>query len=303
MSEAPARLGPDPTLISRKEVDVLYEILASVIKALKQLDVDYIVTGGSLLGAIRQHSILFCDDDIDIAIVEDGTGAYNRVSENLGHLLGSDYAYSIRPWEGGDKIRAKRMPSVFLDLFTIRQYNNQVELTDVIGIKANGSPQNVEYVSDLIRNVTSAAGGALFPLWHFNTRKAIEMWPKEVYRENELFPLATDLKFGPLTRIQGPRTPVRLLRRAFGADCFDVFYQGSSHGQKGKKTKVVPAAVRTEAVSRDGGSGSESNTSTLSPVLLEGGTWEHAEKLVLEDLHYVRESMIVRLRNEMIVGA
>ena len=32
------------------------------------------MTGGSLLGAVRQHSILFCDDDIDVTIIDrDGT--------------------------------------------------------------------------------------------------------------------------------------------------------------------------------------------------------------------------------------
>lgn len=96
------------------------------IHALDALKVDYIVTGGSLLGAIRQHSILFCDDDIDIAIIErDGSGAYATVSKNLQQLLGKKYTYSIRPWEGGDRVRPKHMSSVFLDLFTIRRYMDE----------------------------------------------------------------------------------------------------------------------------------------------------------------------------------
>ena len=67
-------MGPEPVLLCRKEVDALYETLQAVVNALIELNVDYIITGGSLLGAVRQHSILFCDDDIDMAIIDyDGT--------------------------------------------------------------------------------------------------------------------------------------------------------------------------------------------------------------------------------------
>ena len=95
-------LGPEPTLISRKEVDALYETLAAVRAALDRLAVDYILTGGSLLGAVRQHSLLFCDDDIDVTIIdtidEHGTTAYERVSQRLGTELGEDFSYTIRPY-------------------------------------------------------------------------------------------------------------------------------------------------------------------------------------------------------------
>ena len=47
------KLGPEPVLISHKEVDALYETLEAVRAALRSLGVDYIVTGGSLLGAVR----------------------------------------------------------------------------------------------------------------------------------------------------------------------------------------------------------------------------------------------------------
>ena len=56
-SPAKAGQGPSPVLLSHKEIDALYNTLEVVTKALEQLDIDYIVTGGSLLGAIRQHSI------------------------------------------------------------------------------------------------------------------------------------------------------------------------------------------------------------------------------------------------------
>ena len=42
-------MGPEPTLISRKEVDALYETLGAIVKAFDELEVAYIVTGGSTL--------------------------------------------------------------------------------------------------------------------------------------------------------------------------------------------------------------------------------------------------------------
>ena len=294
-------LGPEPTLISRKEVDVLYETFAAIRAALDRLKVDYIVTGGSLLGAVRQHSLLFCDDDIDITIIdtvdEHGTTAYERVSQRLGTELGDDYTYTIRPWEGGDKVRLKRMTSVFVDIFTLRRFESFEQLHELIGVKKNGQPQSVEYVTGIRDTIEACAvsqgeAGPLCPFWHFNTRKAVEMWPKEVYRETELFPLARDLKFGPLEGITGPRMPVLLLRRAFGRDCFEVYMQSTSHNPaKGGKAadKVAPGsaeggkAADKAAGPAEGGKaadGADGAEGALGALRLGGGTWEASAKVV-----------------------
>lgn len=283
--------GPEPVLISRKEVEALYDTLDAVTKALKQLQVQYIVTGGSLLGAIRQHSILFCDDDIDIAIIDDtqDLSVYQKVSDELQGLLGNEYRYLVKPWEGGDKVRPIRMNTVFLDLFVLRRYDNIQELKDVIGVKKNGQPQSQEYVQNIVTKIQQAAFSqcefnALFPLWHFSTRKAIEMWSKEVYRPNELFPLVNNLRFGPLTDISGPRMPVLLLRRAFGLDCFHVFYQSQSHHQDVKQ--------KINHILDCGGDSNVHNIVSdqkngLQPLVQKGGTWEGGAKMPLEDEHYL----------------
>ncbi|EJK49461.1 hypothetical protein THAOC_31664 [Thalassiosira oceanica] len=80
------KIGPEPTLLSRTQVDALYKILSAVTEGLDRLRVPYIMTGGSLLGAIRQKSILFCDDDIDLAIVEESSnsGYYELVRVEAG---------------------------------------------------------------------------------------------------------------------------------------------------------------------------------------------------------------------------
>jgi cytidyltransferase-like protein len=255
----------------------LYTTFKAVIEALDSLEnVEYIVTGGSLLGAIRQHSILFCDDDIDIAIIERQGHEYEQVSSNLGRLLGNNYTFS-RPWEAGDRVRPKNMNSVFVDIFVLRRFDRRSDLVDLLGMKQNGLPQSEEYVERILKKIEECAFAQgetcdLFPLWHFNARKAIEMWPKEVYREHELFPVSCELKLGPLIGIKGPRMPVLLLKRAFGLDCFEVYYQSTSH----KSTLPVSAS-----------SIQPSNGEELKPLVLGGGNWEGGAKLSLEDEHYL----------------
>ena len=102
--------------------------------------------------------------------------------------LGEDFSYTIRPWEGGDKVRLKRMDSVFVDIFTLRRYESFEQLHELIGVKKNGQPQSDEYVAGIRSTIETSAFSQgevapLCPFWHFNTRKAVEMWPKEVYRE------------------------------------------------------------------------------------------------------------------------
>lgn len=274
-SGAVPKAGPAPTLISRKEVDMLYETVEAVISGLDQLGVDYILTGGSMLGCIRQHSILFCDDDIDLAIIEKSCGdeTYKFVRENLQGVLGTEFQYKVGDF--CDRVRKKHCP-VFLDLFTLRRYNNMKELRDLISVKKNGKPQPENYVQNILDKMYSCAfnqgeNSSLFPLWQFSTRKAIELWPKEVYREHELFPLS-ELKFGPLEKVKGPRQPVRLLKRAFGKDCFEVYYQSCSHKLASKQTNKR---------------NTNGENQPLEPIVLGGGTWESKERLQLKDEHYL----------------
>ena len=309
-------LGPEPTLISRKEVDVLYETLAAIRAALDRLGVDYIVTGGSLLGAVRQHSLLFCDDDVDVTIIdtvdEHGATAYERVSQRLGMELGDEFTYTVRPWEGGDKVRLKRMSSVFVDIFTLRRFESFEQLRELIGVKKNGQPQSEEYVAGILSSIEACAvsqgeTAPLCPFWHFSTRKAVEMWPKEVYREGELFPLSRDLRFGPLVGISGPRMPVTLLRRAFGCDCFTVYMQSCSHtpashtpaSHTPASHTLKPGKAKAEAAEEaDTAAGPEGlqQLATLAALTLGGGTWETADKLPLSEAQYLPLQPIERAK-------
>lgn len=312
------KVGPKPTLLSRRQIDALYDLLSAVTDGLNRLDIPYILTGGSLLGAIRQHSILFCDDDIDLAILEtNGDSMYKRATSQLPSLLGTNFQYTVRPWEGGDKVRIKSCSNVFLDIFVIRRYDDIGELLDVIGVKKNGEKQSDDYVRGIVdiickslhsqgeadsTNTTQQQENKVVlqlpcPIYHFNTRKAVELWPKEVYRECELFPIIHSLKMGPITELSGPRMPVLLLKRAFGGDCFEVYYQSMSHGGNGKATDNNDNNISSEQRLKDDAENSQPESNpALPPLVGAGGQWIQSVKAPLSQEHYLPMQPVSRTK-------
>jgi hypothetical protein len=65
--------------------------------------------------------------------------ARRQVKDNLAAALGKEFRYSVRPWEGGDKVRKVSLSSVFVDIFTLTRYASREDLTRVIGVKKNGA--------------------------------------------------------------------------------------------------------------------------------------------------------------------
>jgi cytidyltransferase-like protein len=291
-------LGPEPLLLKRTQVDGLYHLLQAVVSALDQCFVStpaaisqdrpcdthklsYIITGGSLLGAVRQHSILFTDDDVDIAIVECTGYCLQSVRDHLPVLLGPEYRYTVNAWEGSDRIRWNQCSNVFVDVFCIREYRTVDDLHSVLSVKKNGQTQTNEYVNSVMASISTAANftgsSSLFPCWHFDRRKAIELWPREVYRQLELFPVQRNYQMGPVIKMSGPHLPVTLLQRAFGADCFTHYYQSTGHDQK---CNVATETVSTSNID-------DCSNGTLRPHLRIGGTWEGTAAHPLLPEHYI----------------
>ena len=206
-------------LLNQHEVDVLYELLESASAALEKLGVPYVLIAGSLLGAVRSSSILFNDDDVDIAIIApESTEVLSRVYAELPGLLkaqGVDFKLRATPF--CDRLRSPRLSHVWVDLFTLRRYDALSDVVAMVSSKDNGQPQS----SDYIRAITEPLQAAQFPIFHYDSRKGMELWPKEFFSSDDLHPQQR-LEFGHMS-LPAPAKATEYLFRAFGPDCLHVF--------------------------------------------------------------------------------
>ena len=148
---------------------------------------------------------------------------YLSVRSELGTLLHSRGVGSLvtRPWPGSDHVRPARCTHMWLDLFVLRRFESREDLAALLRVKANGQPQPAGYCEAILARIDGAA--PRFPLWHYDSRKAIELWPREFFADHELLPLRRDLPFGPLAAPCVPARPVGHLLRAYGADVFTTY--------------------------------------------------------------------------------
>lgn len=117
MARAPPR-GPATVLLKDKEVDAIYELVGWVRDAFASARVPFVLTGGSALGALRSESILFCDDDVDLAIV--GRGHVDAARAALRAVDGATHApaggRSGLPW---DRVRHEKASRAWVDVFLL----------------------------------------------------------------------------------------------------------------------------------------------------------------------------------------
>lgn len=152
-------------------------------------------------------------------------------------------------------MRPHARPYLTLDIFALRKYANLGEVRETVRWKDNGNEQSNEYVERIMEKLENAR----FPLYHYDNRKSIELWPSEYFEIGELRPLKR-CDFGHLC-LSRPARPLRCLERrrggarsetnrksakahdeltpsghcSYGSDCFKEWKYADSHVSHSKE--------------------------------------------------------------------
>lgn len=258
MESSPTRNEPELLiLLTRSEVNALYELLELIVFVLDELKIEYIVVGRSLLGAVRSESILFNDDDVEIAVIDDGY-SYDQLKVAFPDALSreaqrrSDGRMRIlyEPQDACDRIKSSEEPRVWLDLFVLRKYDTRDALTRMVK-ETKIEEQSAEACFKVIESLPDAE----FPLFHYGNCHAMALWPRGYFTQSELWPL-NPMPFGPLT-VFGPSDSVGPLKRCFGPDCFTRFMAApgstseSPHGIWEGLQRVALCDIQRHSVEHD----------------------------------------------------
>lgn len=134
-------LKQNNNFLSQTELNEMYQLMFDVHHFLKKFNIKYVSVGGTLIGLIRNKSILPWDDDLDIAVDENDM----KKIYNLEPIL-NQYGYSIienAPTITGIKIYKTNNPRIknlgwdhisgdfeyswpFIDVFTFKINNDKV---------------------------------------------------------------------------------------------------------------------------------------------------------------------------------
>ncbi|KAH8093558.1 hypothetical protein JL720_4696 [Aureococcus anophagefferens] len=186
--------GPATLCIKAKEIDALYDALGKIQRAFAAAAIPWTLTGGSALGAVRSASILFCDDDVDLAVL--GREHFER-------------ARAARDPRAAARARGRPQRPVLGPRRGRRQRRRS-------GAALPADAWPLWHFGEI-----EARGAGL----------AIQKWPGEFVTRPELPFRGGGHAFGPLADVPLPPRPLTYLVRAFGDDCLAVYYVDREHEQ------------------------------------------------------------------------
>jgi hypothetical protein len=178
-------------LANPESIRLLYHMMNDVHRLFVHFKLPYWIDGGSILGAIRNKGIIPWDDDLDIGILKKDEKRFLRLRSVLGRA-----GYSITPVWFGYKIFYSDRP--FIDGF-----DYSFPFMDV-------------FIFDLIDGEYKLAQD-----------EAREMWPKESWPKDDLFPLKP-YRLGEIIAM-GPAKHLDYLNKMYGNDWNEIAYRQWDH--------------------------------------------------------------------------
>ena len=200
----------DHHILSQSEVNDLYLLIFNLDKIFKQLNIEYFIISGTLLGSYRHSGLMPWDDDIDIGIMDQ----YDIIlqSDIFQKLLQQNNMKITKYKEisFGYKIFLNNNEFPFIDIFIYEYEKN--------------NPNKIVFKYDYPK-IT---------------------WPNEYFYKTELYPLK-NYKFGPLI-LPGPQNGYKYIKRAYGILSFFFIINFNNHHPENKKYYKFSLLTKREVV-------------------------------------------------------
>lgn len=181
----------------RPVIAKMYQLMFDVHRVLTAHGVQYWITSGTLLGAVRHKGIIPWDDDLDVCILDDEVALFNSAEpafEALGYR-------TVKHWLG----------------YKIFDPSNQ----QVVSAQGDYSFPFVDVLVYHRKGVMSSQR------YESTSQRYRRLWPRETFAAAELFPLRQYM-FGDF-EVYGPCMPLAFLCDAFGDDWNNVAHQDFDH--------------------------------------------------------------------------
>lgn len=216
-----AEMQADPlkaNSMTREATRELYKLMADITSLFEQQGIEYWITCGTLLGAVRHQGVIPYDDDVDVCFWQkdlDKVKALKPQLQKIGYDMYQDRA-SLKIYKtDGVPLRPKRSSFKIADgLWFVRHKRERFPCMDLYASEKRG------------------------PVIHYHLAKARELFPKKFYQDGEIYPLKK-YTFGPLT-VWGPQKPEGLLQRSYGHDATTRLVFEGHHSPSTKQKFYLP---------------------------------------------------------------